>query len=553
MNTPVNSEVSPPRILIVDDNPLGRDALADILSTEHADLLFAENGRQAVEIAQREIPDLILLDVMMPVMDGYDACRHLRADKKLAEVPVLMISALDDRASRLAGLEAGADDFIAKPFDRIELRARVRTINRLNRYRRLRDEQALRENAEREQEKLRQQLFQAQNLESIGRLAGGVAHDFNNTLAVILGYAEMCRPKMVGNVELLEYNDEIRKAGEHAASLTRQLLAFARKQVIIPRVLDLNATIPEMLKMLGRLVGENVMLHWLPCGEPLSVMMDPTQVDQILANLCVNARDAIANTGNLTIELTTLSADDSYCQSHAGATPGEYAVIVVSDDGCGIPEKSLDKIFEPFYTTKEVGRGTGLGLATVYGIVKQNKGFINVYSELGQGTTFRVYLPLCQHVSSECVAAQPTAPIPGGNETLLVVEDNNPMLQLAERVLRGHGYNVLSASLPSEALALAAAHAGKISLLVTDVVMPEMNGSDLAHALHRHDPGMRCLYMSGYTADTITRHGVLAKGTQFLSKPFTVQALLMKVRAALDQVVDFESEEGRILRGTCIT
>ncbi len=388
--------------------------------------------------------------------------------------------------------------------------------------------------AEAEREKLQAQLIQAQKMESVGRLAGGVAHDFNNMLGVILGYSELIlergdlSEKLQGNLQ------EIHNAARRAAEITRKLLAFARKQTISPRVLDLNETVESMLKMLRRLIGEDIDLAWLPCSSLWPVMIDPSQIDQILANLCVNARDAISGAGKLTIETGMVNFDHAYCSEHAGFVPGDYVLLAVSDNGCGMPAEILSHLFEPFFTTKEVGKGTGLGLATVYGIVKQNNGFINVYSEPGEGTTFKIYFP--RHAGkADATATLKPADIPQGNgEIVMVVEDDPALLLLSRTMLTGLGYKVLEASSPSLALKLAAEHSGAINLLLTDMVMPEMNGKDLAQEVQVLHPEIKIVFMSGYTADTIAHHGIMDKGVRFLQKPFTIKAIADKIRQTLD-------------------
>ena len=392
-----------------------------------------------------------------------------------------------------------------------------------------------RKEAEKEREKLREQFLQAQKMESVGRLAGGVAHDFNNKLAVILGYTDMVLNATAQDQPLYKFLLEIRKATESSADLTRQLLAFARKQTISPVALDLNQTVESMLKMLRRLIGEDISLIWMPGTELWPVKMDPTQIDQILANLCVNARDAIAGVGEVTIQTLNVYFDEKYCADHADAAPGEYVQLTVSDNGCGMDRETLNRLFEPFFTTKGVGKGTGLGLATVYGIVRQNSGFINVYSEPGLGATFRIYLP--RHAVSpeqrreECSVA-PTA---RGQETILVVEDDIAILGLVKMVLESLGYQVLAASSPVEALRLAKERAGGIHLLLTDVVMPEMTGRDLANELAILYPTLKKLFMSGYTGNIIAHHGLLDEGVNFIQKPFSSQVLATKVREVLDR------------------
>jgi PAS domain S-box-containing protein len=390
-----------------------------------------------------------------------------------------------------------------------------------------------RKRAEAEAEKLQVQLTQGQKMESVGRLAGGIAHDFNNMLGVILGYSELALERVEAGQPMYLALQGIQQAAQRSADLTRQLLAFARKQTVAPKVLDLNETVAGMLNMLRRLIGENIDLAWLPSEGLWPIKMDPTQIDQVLANLCVNARDAIGDTGKVTIETGNVFVDEAYCADHAGSVHGEYVLLAVNDNGRGMDHETLSHLFEPFFTTKEMGKGTGLGLATVYGIIKQNYGFIDVYSEPGQGTTFKMYLP--RYVAkyerlSESEAAKPAAP---GHETILLVEDEPMVLELTEVMLKNLGYTVLPAVSPGEAIRLAREHAGEIHLLMTDVVMPEMNGRDLARNLLSLYPDLKRLFMSGYTADVIAHHGVLEEGVQFIQKPFTMQDLAAKIRYVL--------------------
>ena len=392
-----------------------------------------------------------------------------------------------------------------------------------------------RKRAEEEKAKLQDQLIQYQKMESIGRLAGGVAHDFNNMLGVILGHVEMAMEQTDPTHPLCSHLRAIGNAAHHSTELTRQLLAFARKQVISPKVLDVNDTIEGMIKMLRRLIGENIGLSWLPGRDLWPVKVDPSQIDQILANLCVNARDAITGMGMITIETGNISFDEAHCADHVGCFPGDYVLLAVSDNGCGMDKETLDKLFEPFFTTKELRKGTGLGLATVYGIVKQNNGFIDVSSEPGQGTAFRIYLPRHDGKAEQVQTARPREPAGGGQETILVVEDEPEILHIARRMLEKQGYRVLTAGTPGEAIRLAEEHAGEIHLLVTDVVMPEMNGRDLAKKMLSLYPDMKRLFMSGYTADIIADHGVLDDGVHFIQKPFSMKDLVTKVREVLDQ------------------
>ena len=390
-----------------------------------------------------------------------------------------------------------------------------------------------RRKAELQRETLQTQLQQAQKMDSVGRLAGGVAHDFNNMLGVILGHAELALAQIDPSLPFFSDLQEIQKAASRSADLTHQLLAFARKQTVAPKILDLNATVEGMLKMLRRLIGENIDLAWHPGKNPDRVQIDPAQIDQILANLCVNARDAIGKTGKIAIETDNATFDDEYCATHPGFTPGAFVVLAVSDTGCGMDSDTLLHLFEPFFTTKKVGEGTGLGLATVYGIVKQNQGFINVYSEKGQGTTFKIYLPRHAPADSPVPPPPPKKTISRGSETILLVEDEPMLLNMTRMMLELAGYHVLSASLPADAFRLADQYAGEIHLLITDVVMPGMNGRELAQKLMARQPNLRRLFMSGYTADVIAHHGILDPSVHFIQKPFSTSALAAKIREAL--------------------
>lgn len=392
-----------------------------------------------------------------------------------------------------------------------------------------------RQAAETERKSLSDQLAQAQKLEAVGRLAGGVAHDFNNLLMGILGYADLCRTGLPPNHPAREWLDDITDGAQRSADLTRQLLAFARKQTIAPQILDLNTTLEAMLKLLRHLLGEDIDLVWQPGREVWPVKIDPSQLDQILANLCVNARDAIQGVGKLTIETMNRTIDRDYCDDHPEALMGDFALLAVSDNGCGMTHDVLEHIFEPFFTTKPMGAGTGLGLATVYGIVKQNLGFVNVYSEPGKGTAFRIYLPRAEGATPESPdRRKPPVPDPGGSETLLLVEDEAGIRKAVEKLLSLLGYRLLVAADPAEALQLAEQHPEPIALLLTDVVMPGMSGKELAKRLTALRPTLKCLFMSGYTASVIAHHGVLEEGVNFIQKPIAMHDLALRIRAILD-------------------
>ncbi len=392
-----------------------------------------------------------------------------------------------------------------------------------------------RKRAEEERDRLQMQLLQAQKMESVGRLAGGVAHDFNNILGAIMGYADLALLQAEPGSRLHHSLQEILKAARRSADLTAQLLAFARRQVANPKVMNLNDTLQGMLKMLQRLIGEDIDLAWIPGHGLGNVKIDASQVDQVLANLLVNARDAISGPGRVTIETRNVTADRDFCARHGDVAPGDYVLLSVSDTGCGMDRDALDHLFEPFFTTKEVGKGTGLGLATVFGIVQQNGGLINVYSEPGRGTTFRIYLPRVAGgpagLSAENAESEPRR----GEETVLVAEDEEVLLNLTRDMLQELGYRVLTARTPVLAIQRAGEQGDGIDLLLTDVVMPGMNGKELADRLRSLRPGLKCLFMSGYPANVIAHHGILDEGVSFLQKPFSLQVLAEVVRRVLDQ------------------
>jgi two-component system cell cycle sensor histidine kinase/response regulator CckA len=381
---------------------------------------------------------------------------------------------------------------------------------------------------------LEAQLFQAQKMEGIGQLAGGIAHDFNNLLGVISGYATLLAKDLGSLHPGGKRVEHIRRAAERAADLTRQLLAFSRKQVLQPRTLDLNVVVGGVESMLQRLIGENVRLA-TSLGPGLGlVKADPGQIEQVIMNLAVNARDAMPDGGSLILETANTDLDESYARLHPEVTPGPYVMLAASDAGQGMDAATMSRIFEPFFTTKPEGKGTGLGLSTVFGIVKQSGGHIAVYSEVGLGTSFKVYLP---RVGGEVEGERsfPLAPGPGGSETILLVEDEDSLRQMIGEILEDAGYTLLASSDPAEALNVAALHRGAIQAVVTDVVMPGMNGRQLTEKIHESRPETRAIFISGYTDDGIGQHGVLEPGTHFLQKPFTAAALLRKLRAVLDE------------------
>jgi PAS domain S-box-containing protein len=382
---------------------------------------------------------------------------------------------------------------------------------------------------------LEEQLRQAQKMEAVGRLAGGIAHDFNNLLTAVRGNAELMLAEMPLDHALRPDLEEISRAAERASSLTRQLLAFSRRQILQPRVLNIDGVVSEMERLLRRLIGEDVELITRPNANGARVEADRGQLEQVLMNLAVNARDAMPSGGRVTIETDVVDLDDEFAALHPGAVPGSYARLSVHDTGSGMDARTLSHVFEPFFTTKGVGQGTGLGLATVYGIVKQSGGYISVNSEAGTGTRFEIYLPLVTDKTDQNREVQPRLPTRGEGQTVLLVEDEDAVRALASRILRKQGYEVLEASDGMEARRIAENYSGFIHILLTDVVMPRMGGRELVELLQPLRPGIRVLYMSGYTDDALVHHGVVSGGgTWFLEKPFTPEALVRKLREVIE-------------------
>lgn len=562
-------------LLIVDDNEQNRYLLHVLLTGHGYMVTLATDGQDALDKARHSPPDLIITDILMPGMDGYSLIHYWKSDEQLQKIPFVFYTATytDPKDEQLA-LSLGANRFIIKPQEPEILLAMVAEV--LEEYRAgklLQPEQPKLEEAiyfkqynevlihkledklveletakaslereieerkqrEHEREELEDQLRQAQKMESVGRLAGGVAHDFNNMLQAIMGFTYLALEEIPPDTRLRRYITEIQTAAERSADLTRQLLAFARKQTIKPKVLDPNETIAGMLKMLQRLIGEDINLVWKPGINLGQVKIDPSQFDQILANLAVNARDAISGAGKISIETGNKRIDDAFCSHNVGITPGEYIRISVYDDGCGMDTHILENIFEPFFTTKGPGEGTGLGLSTVYGIVKQNQGSITVNSQTGQGSSFHIYLPRYQSEENETTPkdGDTTAPVMG-HETVLIVEDEEAILSISQAILERLGYTVLTANSTSQALQKVVEHDGDIHLLLTDVVMPEMNGKDLAEKIKDHFPDIKILFMSGYTSNVIANNGILDDGVTILQKPFSRMTLAVKVRETLD-------------------
>ena len=391
-----------------------------------------------------------------------------------------------------------------------------------------------RKKAEQEIAALQEQFRQSQRMEAIGQLAGGIAHDFNNILTIIKGYSQLSLSELKGNDPLRENIEEIQKASERAANLTHQLLAFSRRQIMDVKVLDVNTVLRDLDKMLHRIIGEDIELIRLLAEDLGRVKVDPGQIEQVIMNLAVNARDAMPKGGKLTIETANVELDGKYALKHIAVKPGHYVMLSMSDTGCGMTPEVKDRVFEPFFTTKEKGKGTGLGLSTVYGIVKQSEGNIWVYSEPGRGTTFKIYLPRVDEPPELWKEKEVKEEITTGRETVLIVEDDESVRKMAVLVLEKKGYKVLEAKDGNEALLLCKARKEPIHLILTDVVMPGMSGRQLVDQLRQVHQDIKSLYMSGYTDNTIVHHGVLEKGINYIQKPFTPESLVRKVREVLD-------------------
>ena len=485
-------------------------------------LFLAGSGFVAVLVASR-----LQRIVSGPILGLADAARSVSQSRDYSvRVPVQAedeIGSLSEAFNTMLGrIETDGAALQATQHD---LKAKVQDLER---------EVSEREEAEKALKLSEEQLIQAQKMEAIGRLAGGVAHDFNNLLTVINGYSELMEAQLPDDEDLRSSLREIHRAGERAAALTRQLLAFSRKQVLQPELLDLNAVVSEVEKLLRRLIGEDVALVTRLDPALGSVKADPGQLEQVLMNLAVNARDAMPEGGTLTIETANAMLDTGFAMAHPGARSGEYAVLTVADTGIGMSDEVRSHAFEPFFTTKDQGKGTGLGLATAYGIVKQSDGYITVDSEAGRGTTFRIYLPRAAGAAVPSGLGERPAQSPRGTETILLVEDEPGVRRLSRTILEAQGYSVLEAASGDEALKVARSHTGVIHLVATDVIMPGMSGRVLWDRLRVLRPDARVLFMSGYTDDAIARHGVLERGIAFLQKPFTPQRLAEKVREVLD-------------------
>ncbi len=510
----------PLRVLIVEDEPDDADLLARELERAGFDpqcrCVDSEPGFLAgLEAA----PDVILADYNLPRFSALGALKVLR--ERGLETPLLVVTGSQRDEAVVECLKEGACDYLLK--DRLARLGPAVT-------------QALaRREAREETRRLEDQLRHAQKLESIGRLAGGIAHDFNNLLTVIMGNTDLALARLQTEDPVRREVEGIRRAAGRAADLTRQMLAFSRKQLLQPRVLQLNDVVSDMSAMLQRLIGADIELRTCLATDLLHVKADPGQLEQVIANLAVNARDAMPDGGTLTIETAPAVLSEAYVRMHAAVTPGPYVMLALTDTGTGMSPETKARLFEPFYTTKPSGKGTGLGLAMVYGIVMQSGGHIWVYTEPGRGSTFKIYLPAHEGAADAKAATAPRAPTPPrSTETILVAEDEEAVRELICIILRRQGYTVLEASNGDEALALMATHGERVHLLLSDIIMPGLGGRSLLEQLRTQHPSLRVLFVSGYTENVVLNEGMLDSRTAFLEKPFSPSALLNRVRDVLD-------------------
>lgn len=655
------------QILIAEDDDVSRKVLSSMLRKQGHEVVEVADGSQGwMKMQDEDAPRLLILDIMMPAMDGLELCRKIRNTQSHLAAYIILLTAKNSQEDIVQGLEAGANDYITKPYDFEELQARIRVGQRMVEMqaslvdeisRRKKMEETLRQReafitsildnlpvgvainsvdpevkftymndnfakfyrttrealappndfwevvypdpefreqikqrvledcasgdpqrmvwedvpisrpgqdtfyvtaqniilpnenymvstvwdvtarkqAEEEHDKLQAQLLHAQKMDAIGQLAGGVAHDFNNLLTSIIGNVELALFDIDRDEALYDILQEVKGSGEKASLLTRQLLAFSRKQILQPEVLDLNEVLPDISKMIRRIIGENIELETALAPELGRVEADPGQLEQVILNLAINARDAMPVGGKLIIETANAELDQSYSQNHGRlVSPGPYVLLAISDTGSGMSSEVQAQVFEPFFTTKEKGKGTGLGLSTVYGIVKQSSGYIWVYSEIGAGTTFKMYLPRVEKHPSQGQKIQEEEEDHSGTETILVVEDDQEVRNITSHSLDLYGYRVLTAVDGEQALHKLQEEKSQIHLVLTDVVMPQMGGKEMVQELKKIQPQVKILYMSGYTSNSIVHHGVLDQGVAFLQKPFTPNTLAGKVREVLD-------------------
>ncbi len=517
------------KILLVEDVLTDAElAMREIRKSLQADFLCVETRDDYLKALEEYRPDLIISDYQMPVFDGLTALRI--ALETAPDVPVIILTAATNEDTAVGCMKAGAKDYVIKEHIKRLGQAVVHALT---------EKSAAAQRIAAEQEKLilEQKLQESQKLESIGRLAGGVAHDFNNMLGVIIGYSEIIKSELPENSPILPSVREIEKAATRSRDITRQLLAFSRKQLIIPKPMNLNNLIRSSSSTLLHLIGEDINVSFELAEDLWTIIFDPTQAEQILMNLLVNARDAMPKGGRLIIKTENIIINDGNCHQHPDCFPGKYIKVTMEDNGTGIDEAILPFIFEPFFTTKEKGMGTGLGLSTVYGNVKQNGGFITVESKVGKGTRFILFLPgndLCEEVIDEseqkCYEKTDST-----DETILLVEDEAILRQMIAGMLKIIGYKVITAANPTEAILVSERAKDRIGLLLTDVVMPEMNGDELRKRINRIIPGIKTVFISGYASDVIINKGAFIDDFNFLQKPFNTTALAKKINVVLQK------------------
>jgi signal transduction histidine kinase len=512
----------PLHILHLEDDPNDADIIRSTL--EAAGIACAitcvENQHDYIAALERGGIDLIFSDFSLPAFDGLSATKIAQA--RWPNIPVILVSGTLGEELAIDSLKNGATDYVLKE----RLSRLVPAVRR-----------AMQEvEARAERQRLKAQFIEAQKMEVVGQLAGGVAHDFNNILAIIMGYCDLLSSDLGPDSPLRTYTEEIQQASERAAGLTRQLLVFSSKQVVQPVVLDLNDVLADLDKMLRRLIHENVEMAIFPGKQIGRIKADSGYIGQVLMNLVVNARDAMPKGGKLAIRTENVTLDEEHTRAHSGAIPGDYVMLSVGDTGTGMTPEVKARLFEAFFTTKAKGKGTGLGLATCQTIIQQSGGYIDVCSDLGKGATFKIYFPRVEQSLGLPAKAALTGPLPGGTETIMVVEDDPSLRHLALGILEARGYEVLSASNGQEALHVASEHSGlPISLVLTDIVMPLMGGEVMAQWLKTTYPDLKILFTSGYTDDAVIRQGVLDAGVEFLPKPYTPSILSRRVRGLLDK------------------
>lgn len=507
------------KILLVEDDAVDRETIERLLDSRY-ELHAVESGADMLRFLAKGSPDCVMLDYRLPDYDGLELLPNILLSQPT--YPIIMLTGFGNEHTAVHAMKLGASDYLSKN----ELTRD--SLNRAILY------SIERKKASLEKDSLERKLLKAQRLESIGRLAGGIAHDFNNLLMVISGYSETAIRKMEPGHPAISCVNEVIQAGQRAANLTRQLLLFSSREVFHHQPINLNDVIINLEKLLKRLIGESIKIVFKHEGEQIIVKSDVSQMEQIITNLVINARDAMPNGGQITIETSVIRIDDIYREKVIGIPKGDYVLLAISDTGCGMDKETEEHIFEPFFTTKEEGKGTGLGLATVYGIVKQSQGEIQVYSEKGMGTIFKIYLPVVNERPLSDGETAVTAEDITGDETILVVEDNESIRKLTKLSLEERGFNVLLASDGKEALDRFSGDLDQIQLLLTDVILPNMNGPDLCLRLREKKADLPVIFMSGYTNDALIAHGIEGKDVGFISKPSTPREIVVKIREVLD-------------------